>query len=87
MIARNDWRALIVTIEDRRKGGEMDGYREEPPPWAPADMAALDRQMAAEAECLACGRQGLEYRPFHNPAARSYRAYLVCPACRDSIEI
>lgn len=71
-------------------------------PGAPTGrIRRIDREIAASAECDSCGHQGLNYRgffrepgseagPLHMPVsehARSYRAFVVCPACEHWAEI
>ena len=55
-----------------------DGY------WtcAPTSGAAtIDAQVCRDSACSACGRRGLEFRPFWRPVPRSYRAFALCPVC------
>ena len=71
-------------LTDLLASGELDGYQPKPPPPGPFAGPEIDREICAEAHCAACGRQGLEYRPFTRPG--SYRAFAVCPVCGDTQE-
>jgi hypothetical protein len=54
-------------------------------PWAPG-AGHVDRQIADTVPCEGCGGVGGEYRPFHDPHARSYRAFAVCRRCGHANE-
>ena len=62
------------------------GYRpNEPSP----NVAVIDRATTAGGECAACGRRGLDYRPYlrhTEEGGRSYRALAVCSACDAAFE-
>ena len=65
--------------------GELDDYQPRPPGPSPIGLGwDVDAEICREAHCAACGRQGLEYRPFTRPG--SYRAFAVCLACGDTQE-
>jgi len=60
---------------------EPNGYVAGPPPWANGANARIDREIAEEATCDACGERDCRWWPVHNPTERSYRAFVRCNAC------
>lgn len=60
---------------------DLEGYTEREPG---RDTADIDAGVAAECSCSACGRNGLEYRPYMQGS--SYRAFAVCPTCGNASE-
>lgn len=44
----------------------------------------IDRQVAAECTCTACGHVGLSYRGWRRQD--SYRAFAICPSCGHTEE-
>lgn len=66
---------------------DLQGYRMGRPTWGLIDGARIDAQCCAEAECQNCGHKGMDYYPFVRDNPQSYRAFAVCPECRDTYEI
>lgn len=70
-------------------GAEMAaaGFVAGPPPWLRAECLAADLDFCRDSDCPACGRRGLEYRPFHRPDGRGqYLAFGLC-ACGAATEV
>lgn len=55
-----------------------DGYQQRQPS---GPGAAIDREAAEGGVCLACGHQGLLFRPYYRAYPQSYRAFTICPEC------
>lgn len=54
-------------------------------PVAPSREAeAIDASVCRESVCDNCGHHGMVYRPYTRGA--SYRAFAVCPKCKEEIE-
>ena len=64
------------------------GYRQGEPYWGLIDGASIDQQVCAESKCDNCGHQGMDYKPFIKDSIKpySYRAFAVCPECKNSQE-
>ena len=80
-------------LTDVLASGELDDYHPRPPGPSPIGLGwDVDAEICRESHCAACGRQGLEYRPFTRPGSpslglrASYRAFAVCPVCGDTQE-
>ena len=63
-----------------------EGYIPGTPQWGDASGAAIDRAVAAKSTCDACRHAGLDYEPYVRIQPRSYRAFVVCPACGVTVE-
>ncbi len=66
-------------LTDLLASDELDGYRP-----APAAYEALDARGLADAACVRCRHEGLDYRGFTRPG--SYRAFAVFPDCGSTQE-
>ena len=54
-------------------------------PKAPSRLAEeIDSAVCAESVCANCGHRGLRYQPFTRGG--SYRAFAVCPKCKEEVE-
>lgn len=75
-----------MTMEQIIADGELAGYR----PGYPEGMAArIDSDVCKESMCDNCGHKGLNCRGYIlgiNPRVKSYRAFTVCPNCKEAEE-
>ena len=62
-----------------------NGYRAGRPPWIAPAAEEIDRAVAEDNPCDACGG-ACRYWPVHNPDTRSYRAFARCDACGNLSE-
>lgn len=74
-----------MTLDELIDAGELDGYTPEAPIGGMLPAAEIDREVAATATCSKCGEHGLDYHPYRIPDV-SYRAFAVCPRCREAHE-
>lgn len=63
------------------ESGELDGYIAGFPPGLAAD---IDNDVCKESKCESCGHKGMDCKGF--VSQKSYRAFSVCPNCKDASE-
>ena len=60
-------------------------------PNALIDGTSVDREVANEAECPACGHQGMEYEQWtcdeqRNGEWSNFHSLAVCPQCKETLD-
>jgi hypothetical protein len=76
----------VNTISDQIiQGLGLLGYEPGAPKHLTEEARSADAQACTESDCEACGRHGLDYRPFKR--GRAYLALGVCPDCGHALEL
>lgn len=73
-----------ITMEERRRRGEMEGLQPGPPLWYSPEDRQGDYEGLRGDQCGRCGHVGQSPRYWHSDDPRTLLSLAVCDECRHS---